>query len=890
MDDALKRPGYNINDTDRLNFKVLTASLVWYANLQDDPANDQLNSLVTLFNKDYQALSTSFNSILGKLFKYETILSDDIDAVKEKIKGLKDVAKMTALRNVLTPYWDLITAKKQAEQELDACKKKNEVWQSNLNIAVNQLNILNEKKTLMNASGVPLENFATDSIQKKKSIDSLNQLINTQNCVVVEKRSEDLKQKVIQKKSELITEFQVKTDNINLLAALSEISDINTYEKWSKTTSPVIETEKIAEQIVQFKEIIHEANATKALNFKLPTEAEMIDAIAIYLAKRVKQEAVMWFFESIKKDAKNYALIKSFFPNTITLLQSNEVYEIPNLGSQWRYELSKDFIKMPKNILESPWFRRLTNDLNLSGSNQQIKKMLLTAYDVADLMSKKYNYYQIVKHMYLNNVDRGDTLAASFGPGNIFSVLYAFNQECYEYKEGSNKEIRLLRYEDFNRFSLTELEIMLSLLDMKYAQSFQKLWRVNGADKRFLSKANVEAFRKWAGNIEMGIQQFDKISMSYNQAQQDSENGKKTDVVYSVFNIWEHLNQMMVMVMQIPEPGNDNVKKIVSNSIQLKERLRKGFEVYNQLSLKNYAGAVSTTISLVEDFFYNQGTVVLSWAKVEQYMKDQHIHYNEKLVHEYLSLNKISTGSDSFFLKQNSILTSILFEEDRQALKIVRRLSGFLNDVMLVKGDAKALSKVVESYAVPPGSYKRKRNSWSSIDLNAYVGGYYGTEWLDGGSARSGNVFGITAPIGISFNKTFGKKMEATDSLSEDLIRNPGKLKIRKGKIRKRSNSTFTIDLSVVDLGAVVSYRFNHIAEEGLPKKVKWTQLLSPGLRVGYGLPNTPLIIGMGYQFTPELRSLTADSKDLYSAHRVSVNLMFDLPLFHIWESRPKVR
>lgn len=94
--------------------------------------------------------------------------------------------------------------------------------------------------------------------------------------------------------------------------------------------------------------VLTEAESAYKLALKLPTEAEMINALAIYLANRIKQESVMWFFEKMTQNAARHDLLKIFFPATLKLLQGNEVYEIPNLGAQWQYALSKDFMQMPK--------------------------------------------------------------------------------------------------------------------------------------------------------------------------------------------------------------------------------------------------------------------------------------------------------------------------------------------------------------------------------------------------------------------------------------------------------------------------------------------------------------------------------------------------------------
>ncbi len=141
---------------------------------------------------------------------------------------------------------------------------------------------------------------------------------------------------------------------------------------------------------------IAEAENAYKLSLKLPSEAEMINALAIYLANRIKQESVMWFFEKITQNAHRHELLNLFFPNTMKLLLGNEVYEIPNLGAQWQYALSKDFMQMPRNVLNSKWL-----------SDRWPEAATYAAYitgvcDFAELIVKRYSYREAIKSLYLS--------------------------------------------------------------------------------------------------------------------------------------------------------------------------------------------------------------------------------------------------------------------------------------------------------------------------------------------------------------------------------------------------------------------------------------------------------------------------------------------------------
>lgn len=877
---AAMKPGEILHDSVVKSIKEILGALTWYADLQDADFGHEASGLANKL-KDYYRLDLLYKRLSGKLYVLNFLNEEDISGVekyfettldKESFKKFDLVKSKLSVQ--LNPYFiikaDIKT--KVAEKNtllslVDPLKNK----------ASDNASLINEWRNKQDstkaATAAEYNNLKLDSGSISDKLNKLWNSIEALNSAIVQLQKDSTAKREAQ-----VTYFtNLKKEDSILTYLLYTVSGIDktTYAKELAGYETALATSQsnFSQEKTEQATTIEQAS----LSFRLPSEAEMIDAIAIYLAKRVKQEAVMWFFETIQKNANQYELIKTFFPNTITLLQSNEVYEIPNLGAQWRYALSKDFVKLPRNVLTSDWFNNWYK--KKVDADKNLPDYLLAAFEACDLLSQQYNYSQFVKQMYLNLHNRPVVSSSDsiITPANIFAILYAFNQECYipVKKNDSITGIRLMRYEDFRNLSRDELEIMISLMDMKYSNAFRPIWcKVTG--ERFLKEKDGEDFRRWAGTIETGIEQFNKLQAEYVKLNNEIKEGKKVDGAYTAFNIWDNINGLFNLVIPDAAVTNENLKRIAKGSAELKKNAEKAFEVYRQLSLKNYTGAVNTTISLVEDLLYNNnGSVGLKKAIVVNTLKP-----GEKFKKNYFPKNGADT---SLSFTQQQIVSSFIFENDRHAINLVRKLAGFLNDVMLTT-NAEELSKVVASYALPPGSYKRKRNSWLSFDLNAYVGGYYARERLDGVEKSWGNVYGITAPIGFAVSRTFGRKLDSADRLSEDLVRNPDKVRIGKRHVWKRGSSTFTCALTVVDVGAVVSYRMSNTAQKGLPREVTWSQVLSPGIRLAYGIRNTPLVISVGYQYTPKLREINQDGEKMYSTHRVSAGILFDLPLVNLWQ------
>ncbi|MEO0894949.1 MAG: hypothetical protein AAFY71_00920 [Bacteroidota bacterium] len=171
------------------------------------------------------------------------------------------------------------------------------------------------------------------------------------------------------------------------------------------------------------------------------------------------------------------------------------------------------------------------------------------------------------------------------------------------------------------------------------------------------------------------------------------------------------------------------------------------------------------------------------------------------------------------------------------------------------------LANLIETYALPPGSSSKKKNSEWSLSLNSYVGVYYGLEKLETDTQRAG-VYGVNAPIGFALNKGFG---------------------------RAGSVSLFA---SVLDLGGIVAYRFNDETTANFPQ-LTLENLFAPGVYGIYGFgENIPLSVGAGYQWGPQIREVNVTLGGIttvtpvQSLGRINVFIGVDLHLLHLW-NRP---
>lgn len=928
---------FTINDsTKQFGFKLL-AAIHWYADVDDYKENEIFTEVTKRLEK-YEVLNTLYIDVRSKLLNRELIVQRLF--LNKLINTLgKDINyKKTESFNKLFRYNDILIATEKKNVQLEADIRRLE-------------KNLNDCRELQNKNTIDTIISFIDSC---KVDENLKKIQDDQSTL----RELEVDQKKIENK--IFSFFYDNRNDIRLFKAIESLNGfLDNQYGWLREVKNYNDEVSIADQkFAKEKEASLVAPTIQIPSLQLPTQVQMIDALAIYLVKRVKQESVMWFFETIKKNAKQYDLIKTFFPNTITLLQGNEVYEIPNLGTQWRYALSKDFITMPTSVFESSWLKDL---LEKNGKNYSEEVGLIKdAFKACALLNQNYSFDQMIKELFLRKVPGDDsTISGSV----IFTALYAFKQEAFSVVKkasGTLDSVRLLNYEDLRNMNREELDVFLSLIDLKYKKVFSKILEKDSSKTFFKIPRDVEKLRLWFGKIETGIQQFRQVQTQFLKSKNSLTADGQVDMVSTVFNIWDNVNNLIQTVLKSVEV-NEKLNKTDAN-------MKKAFEIYNQISLRNYAGAVNTTIALIEEIVYadkkverrldfkdikdyakkiedgqigkrdkslmvmiaeNRDEAIKNFKKTIDKFKDENLdkkkefktkiikvfgedHFKKEELDNLIKglqsdrdsvriksqktllekLNKLSNqlkfplSTEDLVNEQNSFYTAVLYEKDRMAVNLIRKLAGFLNDVILTT-DPKQLSRVVASYAMPTGSYKRKRNSWYSLDFNAYVGAYTGVEKIKKADGKWAGVYGITAPIGLTFSKTFGREVDLTkDTLTEDFIRNPDKLRIRKNSIYKREGSTLSLIVTVVDLGAVVSYRFenSYQNDKGLPQDVKWSQLISPGLKLGWAIKNTPLILNAGYQYTPELRRLSNTNPVIYSASRWSAGLAFDLPLLGLWQ------
>lgn len=195
------------------------------------------------------------------------------------------------------------------------------------------------------------------------------------------------------------------------------------------------------------------------------------------------------------------------------------------------------------------------------------------------------------------------------------------------------------------------------------------------------------------------------------------------------------------------------------------------------------------------------------------------------------------------------------------------------------------IKDVIKDIAAPSSSYLFKRVYPITVTLSGHPGFFWGLERLEGQKKYAG-VTGITLPIGFEFTWLFSARSNKTQ-LYGNFYKNH-----RVNDFGAMKNKwSYGIFFQFLDLGAILNYRMTNDSTQ-LPSNVTFKQLVSPGATLNIGLPNFPVAIGVGYQYTPRLREIKPDVGDqtptMPNGHRFFVRVSADIPTINIFKTRGK--
>ena len=187
--------------------------------------------------------------------------------------------------------------------------------------------------------------------------------------------------------------------------------------------------------------------------------------------------------------------------------------------------------------------------------------------------------------------------------------------------------------------------------------------------------------------------------------------------------------------------------------------------------------------------------------------------------------------------------------------------------------DSKEVKEAIKSVAQPSGSSSIKKHSNFNVSLNAYVGFVYGRDVPSKGEYTITDANGVKSTV----------KLNGGSALA---VYAPVGISISKGMLFSRCNPwSVSAFLSVIDVGALVGYRFTNDSTSSPSTEVKLANIFAPGGNIVIGLPSVPISIGYGFQWIPSLQRNPGDnslySVDYSGMRQHQIFIAVDIPLIN---------
>ncbi|MDO9373615.1 MAG: hypothetical protein Q7T76_04330 [Ferruginibacter sp.] len=379
-----------------------------------------------------------------------------------------------------------------------------------------------------------------------------------------------------------------------------------------------------------------------------------------------------------------------------------------------------------------------------------------------------------------------------------------------------------------NDSSANKVRVALSLLNV-LSKNLKNI-----DDDTWIDKSKVSVFNPFVINVFLGL--------VYEQ------NRQLLDASFQVQGAPKSLRQLL------KHQSVERIFQFVTLANNIEQRIKEYKAVVgDQLSAEDKKQAVIAYFVSNADDFFNLfdfgGSVITDYSSTPEFYKYKEIVKNTIAVAKGVKTNNLAQVGVNIIALVKQITNSS--NED----VTIQQLTNYVNFItdMVYADSARQIKQVLQNYAAPPRSYRAIRQSARTVSLASFPGVYVGYEsHSPSTSQQQGNgVFGITAPIGVSV--AWGNSMT--------------------------SASSFAVYLSLVDIGAALTYRWSNDTDD-LPQKVTLGQIFSPGLFGVYGFKNSPLALKFGTQYLPQLRSIKQGANVVEAnAWHFSAALCVDIPI-----------
>jgi len=562
---------------------------------------------------------------------------------------------------------------------------------------------------------------------------------------------------------------------------------------------------------------------------------EILLGVTDWIVKRTKQELSIYFFEHFYDELRKYPDLKTVFPQTYRALMvlGDEIYNYQRYLTTFRAAFQNDVRQLTDNF---PTI--IDNHPEFFDKHPELAATLRSGFYVAGALEDQIHPGDILKDYPTEYLD-----------------------PLHPNWKGSLMTLKL---------------ISASLRDTIGETEIDSVYWVSSKKVKELAKDKV-AFRIYIGLLyQLARKDYDNIPFETMNTPTSlvailNEMAPKFDSVYT---------QYSGFITHFSEKSN-KLNRLIKDHRAIED---------DSTSFQLYFNYYNATIDLLE-----HSTAISKLPFINKYLPD----LTEELEPFF---DVVHTSSDLFLnVRQHSYTSAVtnavhiydvvkaspgaidaadnsLTEAERDtALSFAHAKSNLLQYGTFLAAIADAeepeeVQRIIESFALPPGSARIKRQSAFNVSLNAYCGLFVGNEVIKEVDTHQGfevNSFGLTAPIGVTISQGYSY---LPWPISEIPL------------FHTNAGWGSSWYITFIDLGAVAAYRFSNDEVEQVPT-VQLGDIFSPGLFWSLGIPKSPLSFTLGAQVGPNLRKVNDTTND-YSNNtytRFSASFCVDLPILNLY-------
>lgn len=560
------------------------------------------------------------------------------------------------------------------------------------------------------------------------------------------------------------------------------------------------------------------------------------DGLAKFLVERTKEELNEAFFRKFADFLNHYPEFRTLFPYTNTFVNSFNSWEYSSLLNTLREAFDKDIKEFLDNFIE---LRNLDSSSCKDSENAKNCKENWCG-DCQKRMSSVNAFFKTTEGLYiltatkigsgiLNNEKVPDIINSVINKDFLLATNHSVLQSSLQL---ANIFSLSLKAEETGRHYIGE-EQFKNLIDDPVLQDlfwgliFQQIKNANNGKGIKIGNADIVSLLT-PGNIQ-GFKNY-------------------------ISDVYTHCKNVQYAFKKLSDDRLDGKVELGQDYAIIFESIKQLFNTLQNLGiindmiltpveLANFIEYVSKGLQIAHDIAVrNYNAAVIGTLKLLADASKEHLN-------DYPQFQQFISA----FLKYGSFASNVVLSKDPDDVK-----------------------EAIKSFVLPSGSSSLKKHNMFTISLNSYVGFVYGktkdeeftTKAINGTDSivklNGGNSIGMYAPVGVGFNWGLGW--------------------------RKKNPWSVSIYASLIDIGAVVGYRFVTDSGDVSQKfKINLSNILAPGGNVIIGLPNMPIAIGGGFQWIPSLQR-DPKSNEFYnidhSGFRGQVFVTVDLPLLNFHSSK----